>query len=187
MEPAKLETSIGVARLDIEGRDRFTLKSAHEYGEAWPHFRWLLPERGGERWEFDKPPEYKPDEECSTEIPMPADLADELLALGNEWANAHPEAFETAAREEFDDLIGYITQDVFDELARIFTDAQKNFREILDEPEFANYASTKLRRRVQKEAQRLRTMRLQVSGAANAINTLAGRRPSEAENQTAAQ
>jgi hypothetical protein len=83
--------------------------------------------------------------------PNAAELVNELLALGNEWAAAHPEEFEKAACEEFDDHIFYIVHDTFDELTRICSDAQGHFRRILnDEPEFRNYASTPLRRRVQK-------------------------------------
>jgi hypothetical protein len=84
-------------------------------------------------------------------------------------------------------MILEIVDETFDEITRICSDATKRFRRILGEPEFANRASTPLRRQVQKEAQRLRVMRLQVSGAAKAINTLAGRRPSAPENQSAAQ
>ena len=187
MEPTEITTSIGIVHVEAEGRDSFTIRSPHEYGEAWPYFYWLTLDRHGERWEFTSPPEYsrQPGEnERASQVPMPPELVNELLALGNEWAAAHPEEFEKAACEEFDDHIFYIVHDTFDELTRICSDAQGHFRRILnDEPEFRNYASTPLRRRVQKEAQRLRVMRLQISGAAKAINMLAGRRPSGAENQ----
>src|SRR5882757_1316576 len=103
---------------------------------------------------------------------MPAELVNELLALANEWANAHPEEFEKAARAEFDDHIMYIADETFAEIARICGDAHRHVREILHDPEFANHASTALRRRVQNEAQRLRSLRSQASGAAKAINTL---------------
>lgn len=105
-----------------------------------------------------------------------------LLFLSLGWLQ-----YVLVARAEFDDIILYIIHDTFDELMRIFTDAQKHFRRILDEPEFENYATTSLRRRIQKEAQRLRVMKLQVSDAARAINTLAGRLPLGQANQRAAQ
>jgi hypothetical protein len=149
MEPAKLETSIGTIRAVVQDRHSFTLMSAQKYGEAWPYFYWLTIKRDGERWEFAEQPVYKL--ENASEIPMPAELVDELLALGIEWASAHPEAFERAARAEFDDMILKIVDETFDEITRICSDAPKRFRRILSEPEFANHASTPLRRRVQKE------------------------------------
>jgi hypothetical protein len=106
---------------------------------------------------------------------MPQALFDELSKFAIEWADAHPEEFERAAREEFEDWIGYICRDTFDDLVAKFEEAQKNFRKILDEPEFKFHASNKLLRRVKHEAQRIRTMRLQVSGAAKAIRTLAAK------------
>jgi hypothetical protein len=189
MEPTELETSIGLLCVQVEGRDWFYIRSPHQLDEARPYL-WLTLARDGDLWEFTKPPLYYPepaDNERLHEVPMPPALVDELLKLATEWANAHPEQFEKAARAEFDDLLLEMVDETFNELARICGDAQKRFREILDEPEFAAHASTALRRRVQKEAQRLRVMRLQTSGAARAINTLAGRRPSGADNQTAAQ
>jgi hypothetical protein len=189
MEPAKLKTSIGIVHAEAEGRDRLTLKSPHQLREARPYL-WLTLARDGDLWEFTEPPLYHPEpaeNECIKEVRMPPALAEEILTLGRDWAASHPDEFERAARAEFDDMLIEIVDETFDEITRICSDATKRFRRILDAPEFANYASTPLRRRVQKEAQRLRVMRLQVSGAAKAISTLAGRRPSGAENQTAAQ
>jgi hypothetical protein len=194
MEPAKLETSIGSVYVEADTRDGFHVRSFPSYPhelEKLPRltYLWLRLERCGDCWEFeDQPPKYRlAESESFGEVPLPPALVDELLALATEWANAHPEEFEKAARAEFDDLLLEMVDETFNELARISGDAQKRFREILDDPEFGNHASTALRRRVQKEAQRLRVMRLQVSGAAKAINTLAGRRPSAAGNQTAGQ
>jgi hypothetical protein len=156
MEPAKLETSIGSLYVAANTRDCFNIRSF----PSFPHapdgkslYLWLGLERCGDSWEFeDRPPKYRPAEnESFSEVPLPPALADEILARGREWADAHPEAFEKAARAEFDDHIMYITRDTFEELMRIFTDAQKEFRRILGEPEFVNHASTPLRRRVQKE------------------------------------
>jgi hypothetical protein len=109
------------------------------------------------------------------DAPIPQALLDELSTLGTEWAKGHPEEFEKAARADFDNMLLEIVDETFDELTRICSHAQKRFRRILGEPEFTNHASTPLRRRVQKEAQRLRVMRSQTSGAAKAISTLAGR------------
>jgi hypothetical protein len=120
---------------------------------AYPHVDLRFERQGDGRWAnvrtaFD----YR---DPSMDVaPIPQALLDELSKLGTDWANAHPEEFEKAARAEFDDHIMYITRDTFEELMRIFSDAQKEFPRILDEPEFGNYASTPLRRRVQKEAQR---------------------------------
>jgi hypothetical protein len=185
MESTEIQTSIGIVRVQVEGRDWFYIRSPHQLREARPYL-WLMLSRHGAIWEFDWPTRYYPEpaeNEPAMEVPMPPALAEEFLNLGTEWANAHPEDFERAARAEFDDLIMEIVDETFDELARICSGATKRFREILNEPEFANHTSTALRRRVHKEAQRLRVMRLQVSGAAKAINTLAGRRPLAPENQ----
>jgi hypothetical protein len=187
----EINTSIGAVYVEAEGRDWFTIRSAHDYGEPWPHFYKLTLARDGEHWEFTKPTLlYHPqvaENERIKEVPMPPALVvDELLKLATEWANAHPEEFEKAARAEFDDLLLEMVDETFNELARICGDAQRRFRDILDEPEFAAHASVALRRRVQKEAQRLRVMPLQTSGAARAINTLAGRLPLGPENQRAA-
>jgi hypothetical protein len=181
MEPAKLETTIGSLYVRPDGRDRFTLEGpfvsawtgARMPDNVYPHVDLRFERQGAGRWAnvrtaFD----YR--DPSMGDAPIPQALLNELSQLGIEWANAHPEEFEKAARAEFDDHILYITRDTFDELTRIFTEAQKHFREILDEPEFANYASMPLRRRVQKEAQRLRSLRSQASGAAKAISTLAG-------------
>jgi hypothetical protein len=192
MEPTEIQTSIGTLYVAANTRDCFNIRSF----PSFPHapdgkslYLWLGLERCGDSWEFeDQPPKYRPAEnESFGEVPLPPALSDELLTLACGWANAHPEEFEKAARAEFDDMILEIVDETFDEITRICSDATKRFRRILGEPEFANHASTPLRRRVQREAQRLRVMRLQVSGAAKAISTLAGRRPSGAENQTAAQ
>jgi len=188
MEPTVIETSIGLLCVQVEGRDWFTLQSPRPYGEVWPYVSLTLWRRD-DSCELESKPWYdvEPGKEPMKKGPMPPALVEEFLKVGTEWANAHPEEFEKAARAEFDDHIFYIVHDTFDELIRIFTDAQNHFRKILDEPEFENYASTALRRRVKKEAQRLSVMRLQISGAAKAINTLASRRPSDPENQGAAQ
>jgi hypothetical protein len=102
------------------------MRSPHLPGETSTYL-WLWLEREGEHWKFTEPPEYRPeaaDNEIPKTVPLPPELVDELLALGTEWANMHPEAFERAARAEFVDLILYITQDTFEELARICSDAQ---------------------------------------------------------------
>jgi hypothetical protein len=182
MEPAKLETTIGSLYVEAEGRDRFTIEGPFESAwtgarmpdNAYPHVD-LRFEHQDVRWAnvriaFD----YRDPSMDST--PIPQALLDELSTLGIESANAHPEEFEKAARADFDNMLLEIVDETFDELARICSHAQKLFRTILGEPEFANHASTPLRRRVQKKAQRLRVMRSRTSGAAKAISALAGRR-----------
>jgi hypothetical protein len=193
MEPATLETSIGGLYVKAEGRDWFTIEGPFESpwiadrmpDNVYPHVDLRFEGQGDGRCAVTRTYYRAAPADDDTRIPQA--LLHELSKLGTEWANAHPEEFEKAARAEFDDHIFYIVHDTFDELTRIFADAQKHFRRILVEPEFENHASRALRRRVQKEAQRLRAMRLQVSGAAKAINTLAGRRPLGPENQTADQ
>jgi hypothetical protein len=193
MEPVKLESSIGSLYLLVEARGEFRIRGPFESPwvdalpeYAYPHADLTFEYQGAGRW-MNVPTDYDYRAAIDDETPIPQALVDELSQLGTEWANAHPEEFEKAARAEFDDDILYITRDTFGELMRIFTDAQRQFRRILEEPDFANYASMPLRRRIQKEAKRLRTMRLQVSGAAKAINTLAGRHAPDAQNQPAAQ
>jgi hypothetical protein len=190
VEPTEIQTSIGIVHVQVDGRDCFYIKSPQDFGEAWPYLFFTLIKRNGDLWEFESRPLYYPEpaeNECHKKVPMPPTLVDELLALATAWADAHPEEFVRAARAEFDDLIMEMAHETFDEIARICSDAQKRFRRILDEPEFANHASTALRRRLQKEAQRLRVMRQHASGTAKAINTMAGRRPLGPENQNADQ
>jgi hypothetical protein len=188
MEPTEIKTSIGIVYVEADTRDCFHIRSFPSFplqlDEKLPYL-WLRLERRGDCWEFEeRPPKYRPEgKESISEVPMPPALADELLTLAREWAASHPEAFEKAARAEFDDHLLYIVDETFGELARICSAAAKHFHEILDEPEFGNFATTPLRRRVQREAQRLRSLRSQASGAARAINTMAGRRPFSPENQ----
>jgi len=183
MEPAKLETSIGTLYVRAEARDRFTIEGPYENpwagvlrpDNAYPHVN-LTFENPGDGWASVRTAyEYRA-APIDDDARIPQALLDELSKLGTEWAAANPGEFAKSARAEFDDMILEIVDETFDEITRICSDATKRFRRILGEPEFANHASTPLRRRVQKEAQRLRVMRLQVSGAAKAISTLAGRR-----------
>jgi hypothetical protein len=198
MEPTELETSIGVVRLEAKGRDWFEIdgpfldKSDPQYDPryphhariyAYPHVHFLFDNRSG-AWAPERRPTYY-GELGEREVSVPQPLFDELLKLGIEWANAHPEKFEQAAKEEFEDLIGYITRDFLDEIAAKLKEAHEATSKALKEPEFALHASVALRRRVKSEAQRLRIMRGQISGAAKAINTLAGKRPFGPVNQSA--
>jgi hypothetical protein len=177
MEPAKLETSIGTLQVEARGRDWLTMEGPFEKVEVVPDnvFPNVLLSfyNQGNRWAVGET-DYWPTRRGG-EVPIPQALLDELSRLGVEWAKAHPEEFEKPAREEFDDHIFYIADETLGEIARICGDAHRHIREILGAPEFANHASTPLRRRVQKEAQRLRSLRSQASGAAKAINTLAAR------------
>lgn len=195
MEPAELETSIGTVYVRVQARDQFTIEGPFETpwaagacvpDYAYPHVDLRFDARDGAwvnvRTAFD----YRDPAMDKASIPGP--LLAELSKLGSEWANAHPEKFERAARAEFDDLIMEMADETFDEIARICSDAAQRFRRILiEEPEFQNYASTALRRRVQKEAQRLRILRSQAAGAAKAINSMAGRRPLGQENHSTEQ
>jgi len=180
MEAMELTTSIGTLSVEANARDWFILQGPFTDDEPasdddhrrYPHVHMIFDNRSGP-WE---PGEGKPTYygEAGKEAPMPQALLDELSKLAIEWADAHPEEFERAAREEFEDWIGHICHDTLDDLVAKCSEAQKNFRQILDEPEFKFHASNKLRRRVKHEAQRIRTMKQQVIGAAKAIRTLAG-------------
>jgi hypothetical protein len=182
IERAEIQTSIGALYVEAQGRDWFTMTGLFESppvgvavlpDSAYPHMSLTFENQDG-RWVIAGKVDYRA---APRDIaPIPQALLGELSKLGTEWANTHPEAFEQAARAEFDDHIMYIADETFGEIARICGDAHRHIREILGAAEFENHASTALRRRVQKEAQRLRTMRQQVSGAAKAINTLASRR-----------
>jgi hypothetical protein len=125
---------------------------------------------------------YYPDH--GEEAPVPDALLKELTALGTRWADAHLEAFEAAGTDEFKDMAEYIVDDAFADVVEKLKEAQEDLRDILKEPEFVLQASKALRRRVQKEAQRLGVMRLQISGAGKAIRTLAGTRTAGPENQS---
>jgi hypothetical protein len=176
VEQIELKTSIGIVYVEAGGRDWFSIQGPfvsepHEHDErAFPHVHMTFDNRDGQ-WAPERNPAYYAETRISA--PMPEALLSELSTLGIEWADGHPEEFERAGRADFDDLIGYITQDTFNDLLHTFKEVSEHFRAVLSEPEFERYASTALRRRMKQEAQRTRVMRSQISGAAKAIRTLA--------------
>jgi hypothetical protein len=99
MEPTVIETSIGLLCVQVEGRDWFTLQSPRPYGEVWPYVSLTLWRRD-DSCELESKPWYdvEPGKEPMKKGPMPPALVEEFLKVGTDWANAHPEEFEKAAR-----------------------------------------------------------------------------------------
>jgi hypothetical protein len=190
VEPTELKTSIGIVQVKAMSRERLSVQSPglSASSGALPYVLLDL-WREGDGWEMDSNPYYYDERDgdgCAVRSQMPQALNEEVSKLAIEWANAHPEEFEQAAKEEFDDLIGYITHDFLDEIAAKLKEAHEATSKALKEPEFMLHASVALRRRVKSEAQRLRVMRGQIRGATKAIITLAGRRrPLGPENRRA--
>jgi hypothetical protein len=155
-----IETSVGPLKIAACTREYFNITGP----KGNPDIPLLLATvtRRGAGWEIDG--EYGLDQ-------RPVHLREELLRLGIEWAEAHPENFERAGDSEFRSLLSDPAD--FEEILDGLKSGQDDLRSILEEPEFKRRASPQLVRRIKKESQRIRVMRLQITGAARAIKTLA--------------
>jgi hypothetical protein len=182
-EKAEFETSIGPVRMNVESPDWLAVETAGTFVELgkkefahlgrWPYVYVSLVREDGD-WKLDTSKDYPfLHTDVDTEVPVPQSLIDELVTLGREWAKSHPEEFEQVRRKEFTDLVSATTDFTFEQILEGLRLGQDDLRSILEAPEFKHRASSQLVRRIKKESQRIRVMRLQIVGAARAIKTLA--------------
>jgi hypothetical protein len=98
------ETSIGSVEVSASARDQIYVKTPEQHcaeGKLCIHL-WLAPE--GAEWTPECEPLFY---EGYTPASAPNEVAKELTALGNKWAQAHPEEFEAALRRDQSvDLVG---------------------------------------------------------------------------------
>jgi hypothetical protein len=108
---------------------------------------------------------------------MPPALVDEILTLATEWADAHPEEFERVAADDFDDTIGYIVYDSFDQVLEALNTIEQDLTTDLagdnDIGEFELQAPAQLWELVENAAKMLHVMGLQVEAAGEPIREAA--------------
>jgi hypothetical protein len=168
---ATIETSIGTLGIQASERHRINITSAEG---VCPRVLFNVV-RDGDTWKAEYSRAYVFDPGEGPTPPTPEGLPEELVALAAQWAGANPGAFEIAGREEFTQIIRSTTDFTFAEAIYELQRAQADLKSIVEEPEFVRYASPQLIRRVKAEAQKVRTMRAQIAGAAKAIKTLAAK------------
>jgi hypothetical protein len=109
LESTEIQTSIGMVRVEAGGRDWLSVQTVHD---GRPSIFFTMA-RGDDGWEA-------PDESIywgeAGKALAPQALIDELFTLASGWAGVHPKAFERAAADNFDDSIGYIVHDSFDQV-----------------------------------------------------------------------
>jgi hypothetical protein len=170
-EPAEFNTSIGPVRVQVEERDWFSVSTVQD---ARPYISLSITrcnEEQDEEWEVYGNPHF--DNEDTEEVPLPAALVEELFSLGSAWAESHPEEFKLIAADDFDDSIGYIVHDSFDQVLATLKRITRDVTNVLEgndhAGEFALQAPPQLRELVENAAKMLNAMFLQVEAAGEAI------------------
>jgi len=166
MESTQFEVrvSIGPVHIFATARDRLNILSVPNSSP----FVMLTMERHGDRWELEAESPYYSVGIGKKQTPTPPGLANELLTLGRNWAESHPEEFERAGISEYSSIIDSFDE-ILDELVDELRKTEKAFREILDEPEFLRLASADLREKVQDAMRMVHAMKLQCGAAAEVI------------------
>jgi hypothetical protein len=104
-----------------------------------------------------------------------AELIDELFTLTTGWANAHPEQFERASVEDFDDLISYVVHDEFDQVMETLKRVELDVTKVLQGDDYSGgelafHAPPHLLELIENAAKMLHVWSLQIEAAEEAIS-----------------
>jgi hypothetical protein len=116
----------------------------------------------------------------SKKTPAPAGLMAELVTVGGNWAIAHPEEFERAGIEEYDNLIESCCEGL-DRLLEELQETENDLRQLIAEPEVVRQAPAMLRSRLEDAEKMVHAMRLQTEAADEAISDAAYEESDEGE------